>query len=105
VLFVCTQPVDGSHESSVHGLLSLQSVAAPPAHVPFAQVSPVVHALPSSHAAVLLALTQPVAGRQESSVHGLLSLQSSAGPPPQAPLAQVSFVVHALPSSHDAVLA
>jgi hypothetical protein len=88
----------------VHGLLSLQSVAAPPVHVPFAQVSPVVQALPSSQDTVLFVLTQPVAGLQLSSVHGLASSQLAAGPLAQAPPPHVSPVVQALPSSHGAVL-
>jgi hypothetical protein len=55
VLSVCTQPVAGLHESSVHGLLSLQfGVPAPGKQLPPPQASPVVHALPSSHALVLL---------------------------------------------------
>jgi hypothetical protein len=104
VLLALTQPVAGTHESSVQGLLSLQLGAEPPTQDPPAQVSAVVQALPSSQEAVLLALTQPVAGTQESSVHGLLSLQFGAEPPTHTPLAQVSAVVHALPSSQDAVL-
>ena len=63
-----------------------------------------VQAFPSSQDAVLLALTQPLAGTQESSVQGLLSLQPGAEPPTHAPAAQVSAVVQALPSSQDAVL-
>jgi hypothetical protein len=104
VLFVWTHPVAGSQESSVQGLLSLQSVAGPPAHAPLAQVSPVVQALPSSQNAVLFVLTQPVTGSQLSSVHTLASSQLGAEPPMQAPPPQVSFVVHALPSSQGAAL-
>jgi hypothetical protein len=104
VLSVWTHPVAGSQESSVQGLLSLQSVAAPPVHVPLAQVSPVVQALPSSQDTVLFVLTQPVAGLQLSSVHGLASSQLAAGPLTQAPPPHVSPVVQALPSSHGAVL-
>jgi hypothetical protein len=63
-----------------------------------------VHALPSLHDAVLFAFTQPVAGLHESSVQPLLSSQFGAAPPTHAPSAHVSFVVHALPSLHDAVL-
>src|SRR5207247_845837 len=44
------------------------------------------------------------AGLQESSVHGLPSSQLRAGPPAHAPEEHASFVVQALPSSHDAVL-
>jgi hypothetical protein len=104
VLFVWTQPVAGLHESSVHGLLSLQETAAPAWHVPPEQASPLVHAFPSSQAAVLFVWTHPVAGLHESSVHGLLSLQETAAPAWQTPPPQVSPLVHAFPSSHAAVL-
>jgi hypothetical protein len=104
VLFVWTQPFAASQESSVHGLLSLQFGAGPPLQVPPPHVSFVVQAFPSLHGDVLLVWTQPFAGSQESSVHGLLSLQLGAGPPLQVPLPQVSFVVQALPSLHGAVL-
>ena len=49
-----------------------------PLQTPPPQTSPVVHALPSSQAAVLLANAQPEAGLQLSSVHGLLSVQAMA---------------------------
>jgi hypothetical protein len=88
--------------SSVQPLLSLQ-FAAVPAQTPAEQVSSLVHALPSSHDAVLSLCTHPVAGLQLSSVHGLPSSQLIPVPP-QPPSAQVSFVVHALPSSHGDVL-
>jgi hypothetical protein len=104
VLFVCTHPDAGSHESSVQGFASSQSSAAPPTQVPPPQVSFVVQALPSSHAAVLLKCTQPVAGLQVSSVQPLPSSQLGAGPPWQLPPPQVSPVVQALPSSQAAVL-
>jgi hypothetical protein len=104
VLFAWAQPVAGTHESLVHGLLSLQFGAAPPTHAPPEHVSPVVHALPSLQDAVLFECAQPVAGLHESSVHALPSLQFVAEPPTQAPPAQASPVVHALPSLHAAVL-
>jgi hypothetical protein len=62
VLLVWTQPDDGLHESSVHGLLSLQLGAGPPLQVPPPHVSAVVHAFPSLHGAVLLVWTQPEDG-------------------------------------------
>jgi hypothetical protein len=71
---------------------------------PPAQVSLVVHAFPSLQVAELLAWKQPVAGAQKSSVQPLLSLQLSGEPPTQAPPEQVSFVVQAFPSSHEALL-
>jgi hypothetical protein len=104
VLFVCTQPVAGLHESSVQPLPSLQPSGADPTHTPPEQVSTVVHAFPSLQATVLFVCTHPVAALQESSVQGLLSLQPSAGPPTQAPALQTSPVVQPLPSSHAAVL-
>ena len=88
----------------MHGLLSSQLVAEPGRQVPPAQESPVVHALPSSHAAVLFVVTQPVAGLQVSVVQGLLSLQTAAVPAWQLPPPHASPVVHALPSSHGLVL-
>jgi hypothetical protein len=48
VLFVCTQPVPGAHESFVHGLPSLHAGGGPPTHDPPEQASFVVQALPSS---------------------------------------------------------
>ena len=63
-----------------------------------------VHGFRSSHDAVFVVLTHPVAGLQESSVQTLASSQLAAGPPTQARLAQVSLVVQAFPSSHEAVL-
>jgi hypothetical protein len=106
VLLVWTHPVAGTQASVVHTLLSLQfSAPAPAWQLPPPQVSPVVHALPSSQAIVLLAWTHPLAGAHESVVHTLLSLQFSAPAPAwQLPPAHVSPVVQALPSSHAAVL-
>ena len=104
VLFVCVQPLAGLQASVVQTLLSLQSGGGPPAQLPPAQWSPVVHALPSSQGSLLFTCVQPVAGLQESVVHTLLSLQLGGGPPWQLPPAQVSLVVQALPSSQGAAL-
>ena len=72
-----------------------------PWQVPLLHVSPVVHAEPSSHVPPLVgAFLQPVAGSQESAVHGFPSSQLT-GVPWQVPLLHVSSVVHAEPSSHD----
>ena len=77
VLFVKTHPVAGTQVSVVHTLPSLQTrVPAPGLQLPVSQVSPRVQALPSSHAAVLLVKTHPVAGTQVSVVHTLPSLQT-----------------------------
>ena len=83
---------------------SLQFSAGPPTQVPPLHVSAVVQALPSLQDAVLFVLTQPVDGLHESFVQTLPSLQLGAGPPTQVPPAQVSAVVQAFPSLHDAVL-
>jgi hypothetical protein len=88
----------------VQALLSSQLTAAPAWHVPPAQVSAVVQAFPSSHAAVLFVWRQPVARSQVSVVHGLLSSQFGPGPLMQDPLLHVSPMVHAFPSSQAAVL-
>jgi hypothetical protein len=85
-------------------LLSLQSGAGPPTHAPPEHASPVVHALPSLHETVLFVCTQPEPGSQLSSVHRLLSLQSGAGPPTQAPPEHASPVVQPFPSLHETVL-
>jgi hypothetical protein len=90
--------------SVVQGLLSLQTTAWPGLQAPPEQASPVVHALPSLHAAVLLVWMHPDVGLQESSVHGLLSLQLSAVPAWQVPPPQTSPVVQAFPSLHGSVL-
>jgi hypothetical protein len=49
-LFVCTHPVAVLHVSVVQTFPSSQLGAGPPTHVPFAHVSPVVQASPSSQA-------------------------------------------------------
>src|SRR5439155_1599962 len=99
---VCPQPVRESHVSSVHGLPSSQLSRAPVQEPPV-QVSPVVHASPSSQGAALGVCTQPVSGRQASSVQTLPSSQLR-GDPTHLPPAQVSPVVHASPSSQGFVL-
>ena len=63
----------------LHGSPSSQTTAAP-THAPAAQVSPVVHRLPSSHGFVLSTWAQPELGSQLSSVHGFPSLQIGATP-------------------------
>ena len=102
LLLVFTQPVAGLQESLVQRLPSLQSGAAPLTHVPASQVSPTVHAFPSSHGETLSTWTQPVAASQESSVQALPSSQSSGTP--HVPDTQSGPIVHALPSSHGSAL-
>jgi hypothetical protein len=105
VLFACRHPLPGLHESSVHGLLSVQSSAVPAWQLPPEQISPVVHAFPSLQGFVLLSWTQPLPGSQESSVHGLLSLQFGVPAPGwQLPPPHASPRVQALPSSQGFVL-
>jgi len=67
--------VVGLHVSVVHGLLSLQTVGAPP-HCPPEQTSGPVQALLSLHWAVLGAYKHPFSGSQLSFVQMLLSLQT-----------------------------
>src|SRR5947199_1609783 len=94
---VCVQPVAGSQPSAVQLLPSLQLGGGPPTQLPPAQVSAVVQALPSSHAAVLFVCVQPVAGSQASVVQTLPSSQLGGGPPAQLPApSQGSAVVQAL---------
>jgi hypothetical protein len=96
---VNTQPEVGLQESSVQGLLSLQTSALPGVAVPFIQRSFVVHAFPSLYGLVLsLVNTQPEVGLQESSVHGLLSLQIVCCPGVPTPFTQASPVVQAFAS-------
>ncbi len=80
-----TQPDAGLQPSSVHTLPSSQLLAPPLEHAPWLQLSPVVHALPSSHTAELGAWAHPVAALQLSSVHGFPSLHAGAAPPTQEP--------------------
>ena len=104
VLFAKTQPVAGSQLSVVQTLLSLQTIVVPGWHTPNPQTSPVVQALPSLHALVLLAKTHPVAGLQLSVVQALPSLQTIGAPPWHVPPPQASPVVQGFPSLHEAVL-
>jgi sorbitol-specific phosphotransferase system component IIA len=105
VLFVWTQPVLGSHESSVQTLPSPQSRTPKPGwQTPSPHVSDVVHALPSSHGSVLFAKTQPRAGSQLSVVHGLSSPHTRGAPGWQVPLTHASFTVQAFESVQGPVL-
>src|SRR5439155_21565879 len=78
--------------------------AGPPTQLPPLQVSFVVHALPSSHGAMLLVCAQPVDGLQVSSVQRLPSSQLGPAPPTHRPPLQASLVVQALPSLQGRVL-
>jgi hypothetical protein len=94
-----TQPLPGSQESVVQALLSSQGSAEPPWQTPPLHESPNVHELPSLQAALLATCTQPVAGSQESSVHGFPSSQLRGGPLVQLVPAHWSPEVQASPSS------
>ena len=89
------QPPLGVQVSTVQALPSLHTTALPGLHLPAAQTSPLVQALPSSHGAVVLLLTQPLVVTHESAVHGLLSLQFTLPPPVHLPLTQASPLVQA----------
>ena len=103
-LLLWAQPVAGEQESLVQMLLSSQLTLLPPQKPPL-QVSFWLHALPSLQASVLLAKTQlPLAASQVSLVHGLPSLHTATAPGLQAPVAQMSPTVQALPSVHGEVL-
>ena len=97
------QPLVGSQTSSVQSRPSSQLLVGPGAHTDAAQRSPLVQALPSSHAAELLVKLQPSTGSQLSVVHGLPSSQEMPTPP-QTPPAHTSTAVHALPSSQPLLL-
>ena len=101
VLPVETQVPARLQASVVHGLLSLQGVVGPGAHMPSLQVSPTLQLLPSLHAAPLAGANKqaPVALLQLSVVHGLLSLQAMVLPGAHRPSAHKSPTVHKLPSS------
>jgi hypothetical protein len=92
------QPPPLRQLSLVQGFLS-SHCKSEPAHAPPAHTSALVQVSPSSHAALLLAWTQPVATSQLSLVHGLASSQLLNGPVHILPL-QASWLVHGLPSSH-----
>src|SRR6185369_12602453 len=127
VLFVKTHPRVGSHESSVHGLPSLQTSGTPgrhppvagsqvsrplqasasahtvavPTQAPAAHVSPLVQRLPSSQVPATGVSTQPAIGSQLSAVQTLLSSQFGIGPAWQPSTgSQVSTPLQKLPSSH-----
>ena len=98
VLASCWHPSDGSHQSSVHWLLSSQSIAPAPTQAPALQPSTTVHSLPSSQSALLAALTH-CPSLQESSVQTLPSSQPKGVPSWQTPARHLSPVVHEEPSS------
>ncbi len=80
--------------SEVHGLLSLQSLAAPGVHAADLHTSPTVHGLPSLHAVVLALYWQPTSGSQASSVHKLPSSHTTCDPGRHTPLVHLSPTEH-----------
>jgi hypothetical protein len=100
--FVFTQPVVDEQESVVHAFASSQFRAVPPVQAPPRQASPVVHAFPSLHAALLFVKVHPVALSQASSVQTFPSSQTVGLPGWQVPPEQASDAVHASPSLHGA---
>jgi hypothetical protein len=74
--------------SVVHGLSSSQSSTVPPPQTPAVQVSAPLQTVVSAQAvpSPTFVCWQPCAASQESTVHGLLSLQSRNGPAVQTPL-------------------
>src|SRR5438477_80064 len=89
-----------------HWSAAVHTTGLAPTQAPAAQVSVRVQALPSSHGAPssLAGLVQtPVAGLQAPAVwHWSAAVHTTGFPPTQAPAAQVSVRVQALPSSHGA---
>src|SRR6185503_7865111 len=104
VLIAWTQPLPVLQESLVHRFPSSQLGGGPPTHAPPAQVSAVVHALPSLQAAVLLTCTQPLAARQESFVQTLPSSQLGAVPAWHEPVTHVSTPLQASLSVQSALI-
>jgi len=106
VLFTNVQdPVSGLQLSVVQPLLSLHTTAVPELQMPPPQASPIVQALLSSQALVLLAKTQtPVTGLQLSVEQRLPSSQIVAAPGWQIPPPQLSPVVQAFMSSHGVLV-
>lgn len=97
---VNTHPLDGWQASLVHTLESSHARIPAATHAPLMQVSPVVHASPSSQAVpdgTAMKTHAPLAESHESVVHGLPSLQL-AGVPLQRPPLQASPVVQGSPS-------
>jgi hypothetical protein len=101
VLGTFEQLTKSIQESSVQGLLSSQVNRGPPlTQTPRLQTSIVVQRFVSSQGVSFgrSACWHPTATVQTSTVHGLPSSQSGAGPPTQAPAWHASPFEHSLPS-------
>jgi hypothetical protein len=91
------QPLWGRQASCVQASPSSQTSTASERQTPPRHPSPMVQALPSSHAPVWGTLLQPLAGLQESVVQASPSLQAM-GVPVQLPAMHTSVTVQELPS-------
>ena len=101
LLALCTGPMAGLHESSVHRLLS-SGLTTAPRQAPWLHVSKAVHAFRSSQPMVLNGKTQPCLASHASSVHGLVSVHRLAIEPCWQPfLASQLSIVHKSASSHE----
>jgi hypothetical protein len=80
------QPVAATHVAVVQTSLSSVHCTGVPMHTPFTQVSLIVQALLSLHAAPLVGVKMhPVTGLHESVVQGLLSVQTRGTPAMHTP--------------------
>ena len=104
----CLQPLAASQVSSVQAKPSLQFTAALPRHLPAAQASPLVHALPSSQplpSDFNGLLHKPVGvAHVPATWHWSCALQTTALLPVQVPATHASVCVHRLPSLHSVPL-
>ena len=97
-------PVAGLHvPASWHWSSAVQVTGFAPVQTPAWQVSARVQASPSLQVVPFARLLcrQPAAGSQLSAVQAFPSSQVSAGPATHTPAEHWSFVVQALPSSHE----
>jgi len=103
---VCLQPVTGSQVSVVHGLPSSQLGGVPGMHVPAWQVSAPLHTLASAQEVpfATAVCSQPLTGRQPSTVHGFASSQLRGVPGAHTPPWQVSLPLHTVASAHEVPL-
>src|SRR5262245_58473739 len=97
------QPVDGLHESVVHGLLSPQASGVPAVQTPPWHVSAPLQTVASAHDVPFTSgeKVHPKVGLQASGVHWLPALQTRADPGVPRPDWHVSAPLHVLPSLQD----
>ena len=94
-----SQPLSGVHGSSVQGLPSSQTTAAPGWQLPPPQASFCVQTSPSEQGAVLFAWLHSPVLEQLSVVQGFWSSHTVASPGRHLPLRQLPSPVHGSPSS------